>query len=45
MVENIFRNFQARPEQTVAALQQLSEEHWGEDPTRERPGFVGVCYG
>jgi heavy metal efflux system protein len=42
MVENIFRNFQARPEQRAVALQQLSEEHWGEDPTRERPGFVSV---
>jgi heavy metal efflux system protein len=42
MVENIFRNFQARPEQRVVALQQLSEEHWGEDPTRERPGFISV---
>jgi heavy metal efflux system protein len=42
MVENIFRNFQARPEQRVVALQQLSEGHWGEDPTRERPGFISV---
>jgi cobalt-zinc-cadmium resistance protein CzcA len=40
MVENVFRNFQARPEQRQVALQQLSEEHWGEDPTRERPGSV-----
>jgi cobalt-zinc-cadmium resistance protein CzcA len=42
MVENIFRNFQARPEQRQAALQQLSEQHWGEDPSRERPGFISV---
>jgi heavy metal efflux system protein len=40
MVENIFRNFQARPEQRQVALSELSEEHWGPDPTRERPGFV-----
>jgi len=40
MVENIFRNFQARPEQRQVALSELAEEHWGPDPTRERPGFV-----
>jgi heavy metal efflux system protein len=40
LVENVFRNFQARQEQQHLALQQLSEEHWGADPTRERPGSV-----
>jgi heavy metal efflux system protein len=39
MVENIFRNFQGRPEQRQAALNELAEERWGLDPTKERPGF------
>jgi heavy metal efflux system protein len=38
LVENVFRNFQSPPAQRQAALQELAEEHWGEDPTRERPG-------
>jgi cobalt-zinc-cadmium resistance protein CzcA len=42
MVENIFRNFQAPPEQRETALRQLGDGHWGEDPTRERPGFISV---
>jgi cobalt-zinc-cadmium resistance protein CzcA len=42
MVENIFRNFQAPPEQRQTALHQLSEEHWGEDPTKERPGTTSL---
>ena len=42
MVENIFRNFQAPPEQRQTALHQLSEEHWGEDPTKERPGTISL---
>jgi cobalt-zinc-cadmium resistance protein CzcA len=40
MVENIFRNFQARPEYRQVALSELAEEHWGPDPTKERPGFA-----
>ena len=40
MVENIFRNFQARPEQRQVALSELTEEHWGPDPTKDRPGFI-----
>src|SRR5271156_4902194 len=36
LVENIYRNFQARPEQRHALLQQLAEERWGADPTRGR---------
>jgi cobalt-zinc-cadmium resistance protein CzcA len=42
LVENIFRNFQARPEQRQQALHELAEDHWGEDPTKERPGAVNV---
>jgi cobalt-zinc-cadmium resistance protein CzcA len=42
MVENIFRNFQAPPEQRQTALHQLSEGHWGEDPTKERPGTTSL---
>jgi heavy metal efflux system protein len=42
MVENIFRNFQSPPDQRLTALHQLSEEHWGEDPTKERPGTISV---
>jgi cobalt-zinc-cadmium resistance protein CzcA len=34
LVENIFRNFQARPEQREALLQHLAEERWGPDPTK-----------
>jgi heavy metal efflux system protein len=42
MVENIFRNFQAPLDQRLTALHQLSEEHWGEDPTEERAGTVSA---
>jgi heavy metal efflux system protein len=42
MVENIFRNFQAPPEQRIMALHQLSEEHWGEDPTKEKAGTINL---
>ncbi len=38
LVENVFRNFQSRPEARQQALDQLAEEHWGEDPTRIRAG-------
>ena len=34
LVENIFRNFQARPEQQQQLLQQLAEGRFGADPTR-----------
>jgi cobalt-zinc-cadmium resistance protein CzcA len=34
VVENIYRNFQARPEQTQSLLRQLAEGKWGSDPTR-----------
>ena len=36
LVENIFRNFQARPEERQALLAQLAEQKWGADPTRSR---------
>jgi cobalt-zinc-cadmium resistance protein CzcA len=36
LVENIYRNFQARPEERQALLQHLAEERWGADPTRGR---------
>jgi cobalt-zinc-cadmium resistance protein CzcA len=42
LVENIFRNFQAPPDHRQAVLQQLGEDHWGEDPTRQRPGVVSA---
>jgi heavy metal efflux system protein len=34
LVENVFRNFQARPEQRQALIQNLAEERWGPDPTK-----------
>lgn len=34
LVENIFRNVQANPEEKQGFLQRLSGGYWGEDPTR-----------
>ena len=34
LVENIYRNFQARPEEKEIVLQDLAEGRWGTDPTR-----------
>jgi heavy metal efflux system protein len=34
LVENVFRNFQARPEDRQRALQELADGRWGTDPTR-----------
>jgi heavy metal efflux system protein len=34
LVENVFRNFQARPEDRQRTLQELAEGRWGVDPTR-----------
>jgi cobalt-zinc-cadmium resistance protein CzcA len=34
LVENIYRNFQARPEERDVVLQELAEGRWGSDPTR-----------
>src|SRR5262249_7419549 len=33
LVENIYRNFQAPPEEQQRLLQQLAEKRWGDDPT------------
>ncbi|MGO4682377.1 efflux RND transporter permease subunit [Hyphomicrobium sp. 2TAF46] len=42
LVENIFRNFQLRPEQRREVLGFLGDGRWGEDPTRERPGIRNI---
>ena len=34
LVENIYRNFQARPEERQLVLHELAEGRWGADPTR-----------
>jgi len=34
LVENVYRNFQARPEQRLQLLNDLAEERWSSDPTR-----------
>lgn len=34
LVENVFRNFQANPEDRKGLLQRLAEGFWGPDPTR-----------
>jgi heavy metal efflux system protein len=34
LVENIYRNFQSRPEEKEIVLQELAEGRWGTDPTR-----------
>jgi heavy metal efflux system protein len=34
LVENIYRNFEATPEERGRLLQQLADERWGGDPTR-----------
>ena len=34
LVENIYRNFQSRPEERQRLLHSLAEERWGADPTR-----------
>jgi cobalt-zinc-cadmium resistance protein CzcA len=36
LVENIYRNFQATPQQRQGLLHQLAEQTWGPDPTVER---------
>jgi cobalt-zinc-cadmium resistance protein CzcA len=36
LVENVFRNLQASPEQRQALLQSLAEQRWGPDPTTAR---------
>ena len=44
LVENIFRNFQAHPEERQALLQNLGEGFWGADPT-STPRHAGQTYG
>jgi heavy metal efflux system protein len=39
LVENVYRNFQARPEERQALLGQLAEQRWGADPTRSRDSY------
>jgi len=34
VVENVYRNFQARPQDSQALLRHLAEGKWGRDPTR-----------
>jgi cobalt-zinc-cadmium resistance protein CzcA len=45
MVENIFRNFQSRPEARQVALDELAEDRWGEEPdqgkSREHQQMIG----
>ena len=38
LVENIYRNFQARPDERVSLLEQLAQGRWGADPTRTPSG-------
>ncbi len=38
VVENIYRNFQGRPEDKLRVLQELAESRWGSDPTRSTGG-------
>ena len=38
LVENIYRNFQARPDERVSLLEQLAQGRWGTDPTRTPAG-------
>ena len=35
LVENVYRNFQARPEARQLVLQKLAENKWGPDPTND----------
>jgi cobalt-zinc-cadmium resistance protein CzcA len=42
LVENVFRNFQSRPEERQLALGHLADKTWGADPTRERTGVFNV---
>jgi heavy metal efflux system protein len=38
LVENIYRNFQARPDERASLLDQLAQGRWGADPTRAPDG-------
>ncbi len=43
LVENVFRNFQASPEDRQGLLQRLTEGFWGPDPTR-LPGHTTTAH-
>jgi len=43
LVENVFRNFQASPEDRQGLLQRLTEGFWGLDPTR-LPGHTATAH-
>jgi cobalt-zinc-cadmium resistance protein CzcA len=38
LVENVFRNLQASPQERGSLLRRLAEGHWGSDPTRAPEG-------
>jgi len=40
LVENIYRNFQASPEDRQRQLQHLAEKRWGDDPTATDPTWT-----
>jgi cobalt-zinc-cadmium resistance protein CzcA len=44
LVENVFRNFQASPEDRQGLFQRLTEGFWGPDPTRP-PGHTATARG
>ena len=44
LVENIFRNFQASPEDRQGLIERLTEGFWGPDPTR-LPGHTATAHG
>jgi cobalt-zinc-cadmium resistance protein CzcA len=40
LVENIYRNFQSRPEDRQLLFHQLAEKRWGDDPTASDPTWT-----
>ena len=44
LVENVFRNFQASPDERQGLLQRLADNFWGPDPTRI-PGHATEAHG
>jgi heavy metal efflux system protein len=44
LVENVFRNFQARPEDRQSLLQQLTEGRFGTDPTRPADATIARAW-
>ncbi len=41
LVENIYRNFQMRPQEREGLLRDLAEQRWGADPTRGSDAWTG----